>query len=118
VGFAIDDFGTGYASFAYLKRFPVRTLKVDKSFVHGMCASRKDLAIVEATLTLARSFGLKVVAEGVETAEQYALLEKLGCDTCQGFHLSRPISAAALENLLGVERESVAAGRPRLACAK
>jgi len=118
VGFAIDDFGTGYASFAYLKRFPLRTLKVDQSFVHGLCTSSKDLAIVEATMILARSFGLKVVAEGVETAEQYALLEKLGCDTCQGYHLFRPLSAGAFENLLGADRQIFPAGRPRLALAK
>jgi len=116
-GFAIDDFGTGYASFAYLKRFPVRTLKLDQSFVHGLCTSGKDLAIVEATMILARGFGLKVVAEGVETAEQYALLKKLGCDTCQGYHLFRPLSAAAFANLLDAERQMFPAGRPRLMCA-
>ena len=110
VGFAIDDFGTGYASFAYLKRFPARTLKVDRSFVDGLCTSSEDLAIVSATLAVARGFGLKVVAEGVETAEQYLLLKKLGCDACQGFHLFRPLPATALETLL---RETQGVSRRR-----
>jgi EAL domain-containing protein (putative c-di-GMP-specific phosphodiesterase class I) len=116
VGFAIDDFGTGYASFAYLKRFPVRTLKVDRSFVNGLCTSSKDLVIVDATLALARGFGLKVVAEGVETAEQYALLKELGCDACQGYHLFRPLPASALETLLR-EEQRAPRSRPRLALA-
>jgi EAL domain-containing protein (putative c-di-GMP-specific phosphodiesterase class I) len=117
VGFAIDDFGTGYASFAYLKRFPVRTLKVDRSFVGGLCSSGKDLAIVDAILTVARGFGLKVVAEGVETAEQYALLKDLGCDACQGYHLFRPLPAAALETLLRGEPRTCRERHLRLALA-
>ena len=117
VGFAIDDFGTGYASFAYLKRFPVRTLKVDRSFVKGLCTSGKDLAIVDATLAVARGFGLKVVAEGVETAEQYLLLKELGCDACQGYHLSRPLPASALEALLRDEQRTFHKYHPRLALA-
>ncbi|HEY6241537.1 MAG TPA: EAL domain-containing protein, partial [Burkholderiales bacterium] len=100
IGFAIDDFGTGYATFDYLKRFPVRTLKLDGSFVRGVCDSSNDVAIVDATVTLARSFGLRVVAEGVETAEQHALLKELGCDDCQGYYTFRPIAAAALDRLL------------------
>jgi EAL domain-containing protein (putative c-di-GMP-specific phosphodiesterase class I) len=117
VGFAIDDFGTGYASFTYLKRFPVRTLKVDRSFVKGLCTSSKDLAIVDATLAVARGFGLKVVAEGVETAEQYLLLKELGCDACQGYHLSRPLPASALETLLRDEQRTFHKHHPRLALA-
>jgi EAL domain-containing protein (putative c-di-GMP-specific phosphodiesterase class I) len=117
VGFAIDDFGTGYASFAYLKRFPARTLKVDRSFVGGLCSSSKDLAIVEATLAVARAFGLKVVAEGVETGEQYALLKELGCDACQGYFLFRPLPASALETLLRDRQRTSGRGYPRLALA-
>jgi len=101
LGFAIDDFGTGYATFDYLKRFPVRTLKLDGSFVRGVCDSSNDVAIVDATIALARSFGLRVVAEGVETAEQHARLGELGCDDCQGYHTFRPLPAAAVEKLLG-----------------
>ena len=100
VGFAIDDFGTGYATFDYLKRFPVHTLKLDGSFVRGVCDSHNDVAIVDATVALARSFGLRVVAEGVETAAQHALLKELGCDDCQGYHTFRPVPAAQLEKLL------------------
>ncbi len=100
IGFAIDDFGTGYATFDYLKRFPVRTLKLDGSFVRGVCDSSNDVAIVDATVALARSFGLRVVAEGVETAAQHALLKELGCDDCQGYHTFRPLPAAAVEKLL------------------
>jgi EAL domain-containing protein (putative c-di-GMP-specific phosphodiesterase class I) len=117
VGFAIDDFGTGYASFAYLKRFPVRTLKVDRSFVKGLCTSGKDLAIVDAILAVARGFGLRVVAEGVETAEQFLLLKERGCDACQGYHLFRPLPASALEALLGGEQRTSRKRHPALALA-
>jgi EAL domain-containing protein (putative c-di-GMP-specific phosphodiesterase class I) len=117
VGFAIDDFGTGYASFAYLKRFPVRTLKVDRSFVKGLCTSSKDLAIVDAILAVARGFGLRVVAEGVETAEQFLLLKERGCEACQGYHLFRPLPASALEALLRGEQRISRKRHPALALA-
>jgi len=116
IGFAIDDFGTGYATFDYLKRLPVRTLKVDGSFIRNVCDSPDDAAIVAASVSLARSLSLRVVAEGVETAEQHALLCKLGCDDCQGYHASRPLPPAALENLL--RHRNPAADRPRPAIAK
>jgi diguanylate cyclase (GGDEF)-like protein len=100
IGFALDDFGTGYATFDYLKRLPVRTLKLDGSFVRGVCDNVDDVAIVAASVSLARSLGLRIVAEGVETAEQHAMLAKLGCDDCQGFHAYRPLPGAGLTKLL------------------
>ena len=118
IGFAIDDFGTGYATFDYLKRFPVHTLKLDGSFVRGVCDSGNDVAIVDATVALARSFGLRVVAEGVETAEQHAQLKKLGCDDCQGYYAFRPLPASELGKLLGPTKRTSPTERPRLAIAK
>jgi EAL domain-containing protein (putative c-di-GMP-specific phosphodiesterase class I) len=118
VGFAIDDFGTGYATFEYLKRLPVRTLKLDGQFVRGVCDNADDVAIVAATVSLARSFGLRLVAEGVETAEQLERLRKLGCDDCQGFHVHQPLPAATLEKLLTPKPQPGAADRPRLAVAR
>jgi len=115
---AIDDFGTGYATFDYLKRLPVRTLKVDGSFVRNVCESADDAAIVSASVSLARSLALRVVAEGVETAEQHALLGTLGCDDCQGFHMSRPLAAPDLEKLLRSKSQSSPTDRPRLVIAK
>jgi len=118
IGFAIDDFGTGYATFDYLKRLPVRTLKVDGSFVRNVCVSADDAAIVAASISLARSLSLRVVAEGVETAEQHALLGQLGCDDCQGFHTSRPLTAFDLEKLLRSKYQTFPTDRPRLVIAK
>ncbi|MBL8452865.1 MAG: EAL domain-containing protein, partial [Zoogloea sp.] len=88
---AVDDFGTGYSSLAYLMRFPVRTLKIDRSFVHEMERSREAATIVRAITSLARSLGLDVVGEGVENVAQLALLQELGCHHIQGFLFSRPL---------------------------
>lgn len=118
IGFAIDDFGTGYATFEYLKRLPVRTLKLDGSFVRGVCDNRDDIAIITASVALARSMGLRLVAEGVETADQLERLRKLGCDDCQGYYVYRPLPAATLEKILLSKAQPGAADRPRLAVAR
>ena len=97
---SIDDFGTGYSSMAYLKQLPVDELKVDKSFVIGLEQDESNDAIVRSTIDLAHNLGLKVVAEGIETEVANELLRKYECDMAQGFHLSRPISAEELEELL------------------
>ncbi len=88
---AIDDFGTGHSSLAYLKRLPVREIKLDKSFVKNMEKDRQDVQIVESTVTLGHNLGLTVVAEGVEDQETYDRLAGIGCDVAQGYFLSRPI---------------------------
>ncbi len=93
VRIAIDDFGTGYSSLAYLKRFPIHTLKIDKSFILKLPADKENLAIVKAVIALATNLGLDIVAEGVETAEQASVLKQHGCELLQGFHFSRPVSA-------------------------
>jgi len=100
VRLAIDDFGTGYSSLAYLKRLPVDELKIDKSFVQGMDEDENDAVIVRLTIDLGRNLGLRVVAEGVETAEAWRRLVALGCDIAQGYYLSRPVPAAELATWL------------------
>jgi EAL domain-containing protein (putative c-di-GMP-specific phosphodiesterase class I) len=90
VHLAIDDFGTGYSSLAYLRRFPVETLKIDRSFVAGLGRDREDEAIIEMILALGHTLNLRTVAEGVETPAQLAQLRRLGCDAGQGYYLGRP----------------------------
>ena len=93
ISFALDDFGTGYSSMSYLKRLPADILKIDQSFVRNMLVDRDDLHLVSAVIGLARSFGLGVIAEGVETVEHGALLMRLGCDLAQGYGIARPMPA-------------------------
>ena len=97
VRIAIDDFGTGYSSLSYLKRLAVNELKVDRSFVRHMVDDSHDVAIVRSTISLAHELGLEVVAEGIEDKATWDLLALLGCDTAQGYFMSRPQPAADLE---------------------
>jgi len=94
LGLAIDDFGTGYSSLAYLKRFPVHTLKIDRAFITDISSDSDDVAIVEAVLGLGKHFNMKVVAEGVEDEDQLTFLEIQGCDIAQGFFISKPMPVA------------------------
>jgi diguanylate cyclase (GGDEF)-like protein/PAS domain S-box-containing protein len=96
VQISVDDFGTGYSTLAYLKRLPVREIKIDKSFVIDMATNRDGAAIVRSTIDLGHSLGLTVVAEGVEDEPTAALLREYGCDFLQGFHISRPAAPGPL----------------------
>jgi diguanylate cyclase (GGDEF)-like protein len=97
---SVDDFGTGYSSLANLKRLPVDVIKIDKSFVMEMAEDASDAAIVRSTVDLAHNLGLRVVAEGVESADAWHHLETLGCDYAQGYYLARPLPAEAATRLI------------------
>jgi diguanylate cyclase len=106
VGLSLDDFGTGHSSLAYLKRLPLDEVKIDRSFVAGMADDENDAVIVRSTIDLARNLGLRVVAEGVETAEIMATLAELRCDVAQGYFISRPVDFQALSvSFLGPARK-------------
>ncbi len=108
VELSIDDFGTGYSSLAYLKRFPVQRLKIDRAFIGDLGVDSDSAAIVRSIVNLARGLKLQVVAEGVETAQQLEILRAMGCDEYQGFLFSRPVGAAAMA-LLCERNRAVAA---------
>src|SRR5579859_2319580 len=94
VHLSLDDFGTGYSSLSYLKRFPIHTIKVDRSFISDLTTNRDDLEIVRAIITMGHSLGRRIIAEGVETEEQRQILKELGCDEIQGYLLSPPLAEA------------------------
>jgi diguanylate cyclase (GGDEF)-like protein len=110
VQIALDDFGTGYSSLAYLRRFPVNVVKIDRSFVKDLPDDSSSAAIVRAIVSMAHALDKQVVAEGVATAEQAAFLKRAGCDRLQGFHHSEPLAPAQLEVFL---REAQAQSRPK-----
>jgi PAS domain S-box-containing protein len=100
VRLSLDDFGTGYSSLSYLRRFPMDTLKIDRSFVQNLPNNRENLEIVRTIVSLARNLGMDVVAEGAETAEEIAHLKALDCDFGQGYFFSRPVDSQAADHLL------------------
>ena len=108
VNIAIDDFGTGYSSLAYLRRLPLSALKIDRSFVLGMQDNTQDAIIVRSAIALAHNLGLKVIAEGVESAAALELLREMGCDQAQGYHLCEPLPPVALQSWL--QARGMAAG--------
>jgi len=103
VRISIDDFGTGYSSLSCLKRLPADALKIDKSFVGGLGRDPEDTALVRMIVELAHTFGMEVIAEGVETEGQAALLQEIGCDMAQGFLFSEPLAAEGVANLLDAD---------------
>ena len=100
---SIDDFGTGYSSLSYLKHLPATTLKVDRSFVREIATSSHNRAIVEAVVTMAHNLNLTVVAEGVETAEEFRVIHALGCDEIQGYLFSKPLDREDALAILGAD---------------
>jgi diguanylate cyclase len=100
VSLSIDDFGTGYSSLRYLQRLPLDSLKIDQSFVQELEQSKNKNPLVQVIIDLARQLGLDVVAEGVETRNQFETLKRLGCDRLQGFWFNRPLEAQELEAFL------------------
>jgi EAL domain-containing protein (putative c-di-GMP-specific phosphodiesterase class I) len=110
VQLAIDDFGTGYSSLAYLTRFPVDTLKIDRLFIAGLDKSAEDEVIVAAMIGLAQDLGLTAIPEGVETLEQLRWLRNAGCDASQGFYFSRPLPTETVDALL--RRNNLSDGGP------
>ena len=117
VNIALDDFGTGYSSFSYLHRFPIDTLKIDRSFVHEIGNKEEHTEIVAAIIAMAHILKLRVVAEGIEDMEQYAILGERGCDVIQGYLFSRPLPATQIPPLLNKGRIELPGAEPDTASA-
>jgi EAL domain-containing protein (putative c-di-GMP-specific phosphodiesterase class I) len=115
IGIALDDFGTGYSALSYLRTLPIDVLKIDRSFVRHVDVNPVDASIVNAIVAMAHSLGLRVVAEGVETAAQLRVLAESGCDVAQGFLFARPVPAAACKALLAAGEASRAPSRAQWA---
>lgn len=113
---AIDDYGTGYSSVVYLKRYPVDTIKIDRSFIGSIPENSDDLVFVKSFIDLAKGLGKNIVAEGVETREQYDLLKKMGCEVIQGFLFSPPVSPEKMERLFSLEKlqQKKGSGKPKV----
>ena len=109
VRFAVDDFGTGYSSLAYLKQLPIDSLKIDRSFIDGLPHEAHDRSITEAIITIGRTLGLTIVAEGVESVEQWIALDELGCSVGQGFLWSPPVPAEEFAPLLRADFDGLRA---------
>jgi diguanylate cyclase len=105
ISISIDDFGTGYSSLSYLKRFPIDTLKIDRSFVRDIPADLDDVAIVRAIIAMARSLRMRTVAEGVEQEEQMRFLRAEGCEEMQGYLYSRPLPGDEVLRLLKMKAQ-------------
>jgi EAL domain-containing protein (putative c-di-GMP-specific phosphodiesterase class I) len=110
----LDDFGTGYSSLAYLQRLPVETIKLDRTFIRDIAASDNARAIVRAAIAMVHALKKEIVAEGVETEAQLALLRGWGCDAIQGFHLSVPVPAERFADIVRTVAAVGGGSRPRL----
>ena len=110
VKIAIDDFGVGYSSLTHLKRFPIDTLKIDRSFIGDLTRSTEDKTITAAIITMGKSLDLMVVAEGVETREQLDFLRAHGCDEFQGYYAHKPIPTDEFALLLQAEMDRIKSG--------
>ena len=97
---AIDDFGTGFSALSYLKKYPLNKVKIDRSFVNDLPGDHGDVVLVKAIIGMAHGLGLKVVAEGVETREQWDFLKQINCDMAQGYYFGRPMTAEDMEKRL------------------
>ncbi|MCP4390926.1 MAG: EAL domain-containing protein, partial [Gammaproteobacteria bacterium] len=107
VRLAVDDFGTGYSALSYLREFPVNTLKIDRSFIQDIVSNQSSRKLVETIITMAHGLELVTIAEGVETAEQDALLSELDCNMGQGYHYCRPIAAEQISDLTRIKSPDI-----------